>query len=364
MSIKGITDVTRLPRLGKIRTGIKKKSQKGNDYPEEVPYFVLNPIEEQYDAKGNVIGTRVNEHIEGLIKLFGEKPHEMDIVFPVDNDAIIADANLKWWGGNPKEKKASLVCRGNGEYACYKGDKPVEGLNDPSIPEDVKALGFNRICNKDLCPQAVVGHCKPNMNLMFCVPKLHLFGVFQIDTTSFQAMQSILSSLSVARQALRLQGVPSIVGVPMRLFRERTPNSKGGVNYILKVEVKNNEYREELKKLQSKQSSTLALGFSNIQIETPMFDEPNYDLIPQSVHGNAQTGEIEYTVEVEALPAAATAEAWVKDPAVVELFEAYGKQLGATVTEAKMLARARKHASIEELKAFIQDQLNKGAPAQ
>ena len=42
--IKGLSDKRRLPRLGKIRLGVKAISQKsGKEYPKETDYFVCPP---------------------------------------------------------------------------------------------------------------------------------------------------------------------------------------------------------------------------------------------------------------------------------------------------------------------------------
>jgi len=38
--IKGLSSIRRLPRLGKIRLGIKKVTAKGKEYPSETDYFV------------------------------------------------------------------------------------------------------------------------------------------------------------------------------------------------------------------------------------------------------------------------------------------------------------------------------------
>ena len=43
MPIKGLSEQRRLPRLGKIRLGVKKKNQKGIEYPASTDYFVCPP---------------------------------------------------------------------------------------------------------------------------------------------------------------------------------------------------------------------------------------------------------------------------------------------------------------------------------
>ena len=39
--IKGISEIRRLPRLGKIRLGEKKTAESGKEYPVETSHFVV-----------------------------------------------------------------------------------------------------------------------------------------------------------------------------------------------------------------------------------------------------------------------------------------------------------------------------------
>lgn len=349
MAIKGISDVKILPRLGKIRTGIKKMSQKGSEYPEEVPYFVLNATEEIRDKMGNVTGTRENEHIQALINLYGEQPHEMQIMFPVDDLTLVADPWMKWWAGDVKKRKATLQCKGDGEYAFYKGKEQVSGL-DGVIPPHKLAEGYNRICNRDMCPQAQSGKCKPNMNLMFVVPEYSMYGVFQIDTTSAQAMTAILSSIDVARNALRLEGINSITGVPLRLFRDRTPNKYNNVNYIMKLEVNQTHLKTQKNLMLEGRPSQLAIGMENYAVES-FLDEPNYDLLPKSEHGAYQTGEEAIDV-TEALPPVDKG-SWLSDPTILEKFKTLGDLTGKEPLKPRMKATADKFETREELMTYL-----------
>jgi hypothetical protein len=71
--IKGISEVVRLPRLGKIRLGIKKERE-GTSYPEPTDYFVCP---------------------EEVKKVFGEKPQELRIMFPSNNPEQWASQYLR-----------------------------------------------------------------------------------------------------------------------------------------------------------------------------------------------------------------------------------------------------------------------------
>ena len=366
MPIKGITDERKtLPRLGKIRTGIKKLSAKGNEYPEEMPYFVLDPVEQVLDKMGNVIGQRENEYIAKAVEIFGDKPYELEIAFPVDDLDMCASHFMKWWGGDVKKRKSLLMCIGDGSYAHYQGDKQVPGLNDPSIPKDYSVIGensrakiANRVCNAEFCPQALSGNCKPNMNLRVVIPKISMFGTFQIDTTSVQAMDSILGSISTARAALRMQGIHSIAGVPLTLYRERTPNKHNNVNYIMKVRVSEKRLAEEASLLENGKSSLLMLGGNSVKLDHLNYDEFNVDLVPQSVHGLPQTGDnLDYIEHQAAAPKVDEATDWVRDEAVVLKFNKLGEIIGQRPTEAKMIVRARKCKSKDDLIQYLDAQI-------
>jgi hypothetical protein len=67
MQIKGMTEVVRLPRLGKIRLGIKKENASGVSYPFQTEYFVCP---------------------EEVRKIFGEKSRELKIMFPTEEKKV------------------------------------------------------------------------------------------------------------------------------------------------------------------------------------------------------------------------------------------------------------------------------------
>jgi len=90
-TIKGLSDKRRLPRLGIIRLGIKKKSAKGVEYPAEVDYFVVPPE---------------------VQKLYGEKPKELDVMIPLNEIEAVFPCAYKHYGSSK-----GLKCSGDGEKA-------------------------------------------------------------------------------------------------------------------------------------------------------------------------------------------------------------------------------------------------------
>jgi hypothetical protein len=159
MPIKGISEIIRLPRLGKIRLGVKKDAE-GMSYPEPTDYFVCP---------------------EEVKKLYGEKPRELRIMFPTNDRSQWASQYLRCYSENRR-----LICRGNGMTAVAR-DK--SGLNETELRE--------KQCNPLNCAAYQQGICRKVMNLQFLIPHTPGFGVYQLDTSSFHSMVHINSSLEL-----------------------------------------------------------------------------------------------------------------------------------------------------------------------
>ena len=87
--IAGLSEQKRLPRLGKIHLGIKKKSQRtGAEYPVATDYFVCPPE---------------------VIKVYGEQPRRLDVIIPVEDEEIWASQYYRQYS-----RSRGLVCKGDG----------------------------------------------------------------------------------------------------------------------------------------------------------------------------------------------------------------------------------------------------------
>ena len=170
MAIKGVSDIVRLPRLGKIRLGIKKETDTGINYPLPTDYFVCP---------------------EEVKKVFGEKPKKLHIMFPTDDETQWASQYLRCYS-----EAGNLICRGDGETAVAK----VETINREagSKGETISKL-LEMPCNPDRCPCYRQGYCHRVMNLQFLLPDCPGFGVYQLDTSSFYSIVNINSSLELIR---------------------------------------------------------------------------------------------------------------------------------------------------------------------
>src|SRR3990167_383766 len=90
LMIKGLSERRRLPRLGKIRLGVMVQEPGKRGYPKATDYFVVTP------------------EVEAV---FGHEPKRLDVMFPVDDPALIFPQEYKLY------KTAGLWCAGDGERA-------------------------------------------------------------------------------------------------------------------------------------------------------------------------------------------------------------------------------------------------------
>ena len=240
MPIKGLTNRRRLPRLGKLRTGIKQQG-KTTEYPKAVDYFV----------------TPDDEYGQKIRDLFGDKPKEIRIMFPVDDTEIIFP---NWY--KAYKSSVGLWCKGDGETADRVGEN--------GIREEIECPCEN-LQNKN---------CKQIGNLVFMIPEISIAGVFQIDTSSFNSIIDINSGLDFVRSVRgRLAMEPCVLRISPR---EVSPDGKKKIVFTMSVAAAEGEGRK---------LAALAMGSNAApiaQIEVPKnqlgaghIEEP--DLIPASV---------------------------------------------------------------------------------
>lgn len=207
MPIKGISDRRRLIRVGKIHLGVKER--KGDrEYPRQVDYFVCKP-----DASTPA------ESDKAFKEVYGDKPQELDIVFPVDDPGLFADPNFKMYSAS-----WGLICRGDGETAMAKWDVAQNGPHPEGHAADGTPIGtwankdtkswlYRTIpCLAEKCPMQASERpsCKAVMNLQFLLPRVRGIGVWQIDTGSWNSIRAILDSVELVKQITggRVRGLP------------------------------------------------------------------------------------------------------------------------------------------------------------
>ena len=172
MTIKGLTNQRRIPRLGKIHLGIKveKKNDRGEvvgAYPRAVDYFVCPPE---------------------VTAVYGDKPRELDIMFPVDEPEKFAPQFYKLYSSF-----RGLVCKGDGVKCMRLVDKSTGDFAHRDTKETVMA---EMSCEGRKCPHYAEKKCKELMTLQFLLPKVPGLGVWQLDTTSYHSIVAINSGVA------------------------------------------------------------------------------------------------------------------------------------------------------------------------
>lgn len=127
MRIKNTTSTDQrqqaVQEIGRIRAGIKKKSDKGIEYPQSTDYFV---------ATGNYAGE--------FQKLYSDQPRQLEIMFFSDKEADSCDERLEI-----RNKSGQLYTYGDGETFYIYNSKTERysniryRANDPQIMDKIQA---------------------------------------------------------------------------------------------------------------------------------------------------------------------------------------------------------------------------------
>lgn len=214
--IHGLTERRRLPRLGKIHLGVKVANAKGVSYPKAVDYFVVPPE---------------------VAKFHGEKPKQLPIMFPINDEEAFASQYYRAY-----TRTRGLVCKGDGISANRMIDEATKTA-DPETGEITGAIATaqakeiewvqNITCPGTHCPYYEKGECREIMNLQFLLPQVPGLGIWQLDTSSYNSILNVNSSLALIRQIFG-----TVAGIPLYLTVEPTevsPDGKKKTVYILNV---------------------------------------------------------------------------------------------------------------------------------
>ncbi len=204
--IKGLRP--HLPRLGKIRLGVKAPTSTGKSRPVETNTFVLD------DTRGD------------LKRVFGDSPTTLtDVYFPTEDLTRVFDCSLKWYGAG------GVRCKGNNEQAtrrwadCDPEQRAAIRGNHPPNTQVTVPCPCNRLQTKE---------CSLKAHLMLSIPKVNAAGVYQIDTGSIHNATRILGVLAHLRNT-----AGRISGIPLTIRREACVISCEGTkktHYLLQIE--------------------------------------------------------------------------------------------------------------------------------
>jgi len=218
-TIPGVSDRPGLPRLGKVRLGIR---QGGNGYPVEVKHFVFDPSPELPEEMRA-------ELLEQCLYIYGELPMEIrDVMFVDVARWETFSEGYEWWGGG------RMLCHGDGTEA-ERMDKET-GIWSPR-PECV---------NSNRCLEWNSGKkCSRIARLRFLLPAIDLRGYWQIDTGSVSSASNLRDGLNMLRalHGGRIDGVPvTLLRAPKAIPYE----GKTKVHHLVYLYPQTRVHRQEL----------------------------------------------------------------------------------------------------------------------
>ena len=209
MPIKGLTDIRRFTRGGKIRLGYKTENQKGDEYPKKSDHFIPDFPDERL--------------LEQWTATYGEKPTRITVAFAQNALDDIFPQFYKCYGS-----AAGLKCKGDGETA---GRYTDEGMVEVECrgPNDCDFAMSNGSSGRP--------GCKRLASLQVFVKGLNTMQVIQIDTTSRNSIININSGIALLQEIRRGQG---IAGVWVDLVLEKQEPQVDGRKvtiYVMKIEI-------------------------------------------------------------------------------------------------------------------------------
>ncbi|MBW2672353.1 MAG: hypothetical protein JRD89_02905 [Deltaproteobacteria bacterium] len=258
--IEGVTDRVRLPRLGKIRLGVKVQGDK-SPYPKAVNYFVCPPE---------------------VQAVHGEKPKELPIMFPTEEPEQWASQYYRAYS-----QTRGLVCKGDGRTA----NALVDSRTGEIATRESKETELREVtCDPDTCPLYEKKGCRAIMNLQFMLPDVPGLGVWQLDTSSWNSIRNINSAITLIKSALG-----RISMIPLQLKVEPIEVSPDGMKKTVYVINLHAPYTltDIIKQLQQ-------LPPGKFLLPTPDIERPD-DLIPDemAVDSQAAQGGVEQSVGVD-----------------------------------------------------------------
>lgn len=243
--IKGLSERRRLPRLGKIRLGIKKTGSGGAAFPAEVDYFVCPPE---------------------IQRVYGPQPKALRIMIPLEDTSQVFSQAYKWYGSG-----SGLKCKGDGQVALRRWADVEPGLQAKiggAHPKGSEAHDANDLVEIPCpCPRLKSGDCGVKGHLMVLLPEVSLSGIYQIDTGSSWNIIEINSSIDFLRSLLG-----RIAMIPLTLRREPVElvyENKRRVHYLLKL-----TFDGDLKTVQMLRETATTRAFPALALPIPS-DEGN-----------------------------------------------------------------------------------------
>ena len=217
----------RIPRLGVIHLGVKAKTQSGKEYPQKVDYFAVH--EDDHTSA---------EAVEAFRKAYGEKPRELDILIPAEDEQLWMPTDLKAY-----KSGVGLWCKGPGQndddtpgLAVRVYDPEDRTLDGLAIPQGTRpgAMISVPLCHTETCPLYQSKKCRLISRMQFMLPEVSGLGCWQLTTSSFNSVQNVRGGVAFIRSftAGRIAGIP----LKLRLTPQKsTADGQAVTIYVLQL---------------------------------------------------------------------------------------------------------------------------------
>jgi len=250
MPIKGLSERRRLPRLGKIHLGLKRKNDKGVEYPVAVDYFVCPPE---------------------VQAIFGDKPKELRILIPVENEEAWCSQYYRAYS-----RTRGLVCKGDGNIA----NRLMIGDQMAWKDEGGKVEMREVACEGKACTDYQGKKCKEVMNLQFLLPEVPGMGIWQIDTGSINSILNINDAAELLRALHgRIAMLPLLLTIEPRDIKVPDTGKKKTV-FVMNLRTKETLAQMYHQALKSPSQLFIAqAGELPLDIDLPVPDDERPDLI-------------------------------------------------------------------------------------
>jgi hypothetical protein len=201
----------RLPLLGTIHLGDRQRTTSRRtgqevEYPVKVDYFLVR--EDNHTRP---------EMVEAFRSVYGEKPRQLDVLFPSDDESVIMPVSFSAY------RASGLWCRGPGEHPdgtpgiatrVYDPEDPT--LAGISLPEGVRPGSMIQVplCHHETCPYHANGKdCKLLARLHVMLPDVPGLGVWRITTSSWNSVKNLLGGIAF----VKLFTGGRVAGIPLKL---------------------------------------------------------------------------------------------------------------------------------------------------
>lgn len=264
-TVVGVSDRIGMPRIGKLRLGIKKKTDKGAEYPAEIDYFRCDPDAHLLPAEREKLLAKFDE-------VYGERATVLhDVRLPSNDPEFVIPHPLEWWASGANGPK--LMCQGNGQEATR--------LNVETGSWEPRAC-----CQVAQCAEWESGKkCGMKARLRIFLPLVTVSGYWQIDTSSLYGLGNILD---VVHHLQTMFG--RLTSIPLVLSREAqgiTFEAKTTTHYVLHLRAPNLTLLE-FRALLAKEQTQKALPPASTTLEIiDEEDDPPEELLPEEVQESA-----------------------------------------------------------------------------